>query len=301
MLICSTETSSDETAALSPTEAPVQTVSSAKSSPAELVETLQEDSPVDERFLLPAEHHPWAHFPVGAWREIQTTTENFDEAGVVVSQSLTTQMENLQSVSPDRYALNVQATVDVVGKRVAGNWITRVLNMTTDDAGQIIETRRQEDQVLTLTNQDVNCQVWDVLHRDDARTLVDHILYSPEQYPHVLRRETAEVASPDGDPRPSEQAVNIVAVEIPYLLGDQVLQCTCLRTTRQGDKGSTVKITLVSEQVPGGEVAVWTTDFDAQGKRARWSSQELLGYGMVAVTESPATRRELRRARRRSK
>ncbi len=288
---------SEETATTASTDAPVQTVSSANppAAPAE------NETEVVEHFVLPSEHHAWTRFPVGSWREIQITTETFDEAGVPVSRSVTTQAENLQSISEDRFALNVQATVDLVGKRISGKWLTRVLNTATDGAGQVVETRRLEDQELTLSNQTVVCQVWDIVYRDDARTMVDHVFYSPQQYPHVLRRETSEVASPDSDPPSTEQVVSIVAVEIPYIIGGEVVPCTSLRTTRRGEKGSTVRISLVSELVPGGEVAVWATDFDPQGRRSRWSSQELVGYGQTPLLEIPASRREQRRSRRREK
>ena len=291
---------SDEPLPQSPDGSQVQTVSSANPPAPEFAAPTQDDSPAAEPFALPVEHHAWARFPVGAWREIQITTETFDEAGVAVSQSITTQSENLQSVSLDRYALNVQATVELVGKRITGKWITRVLNTATDGAGQVVETHRLEDESLTLTNATVACQVWDVLYRDDARTLVDRVFYAPEQYPHVLRRETAEVASPDVGSPPTEQEVSVVAVEIPYTHEGEILHCTCLKTTRQGEKGSTVRIALVSELVPGGEVAVWATDFDPQGRRSRSSSQVLVDYGQAPLAEPPMNRRELRRSRRRN-
>ncbi len=292
-----------ETTTPSPTGAPAQTVSSANLPAAEFPTPVQDESQAAERFVLPTEHHPWARFPVGAWRKIQITTQTFNEAGTVVSRSVTTQEENLQSdssVSLERYALNVQATVDLVGKRIVGKWIVRVLHTTTDGAGQVVETRRLEDQDLTLTNRTVACQVWDVQYRDDSRTLVDRIFYAPEQFPYVLRRETAQVASPDSDPPSTEQVVSVVAIEIPYPFGGRILHCTCLRTTRHGEKGSTVRIALVSELVPGGEVAVWTTDFDPQGNPSRGSFQELVDYGRVPPVEPPMSRREQRRVRRRN-
>jgi hypothetical protein len=298
-LLCCRVATFAETSTPSPTGAPAETVTSANLPAAESPTPAQEETQAPERFVLPTEHHPWARFPVEAWRKIQITTETFDEVGAVVSRSVTTQEENLQSVSLDRYALNVQATVDLVGKQIVGKWIVRVLHTATDRAGRVVETRRLEDQDLTLTNRTVACQVWDVQYRDDARTLVDHVFYAPDQFPYVLRRETAQVASPDSDPPSTEQVVSVVAIDIPYPFGDRILHCTCLRTTRHGEKGSTVRIALVSDVVPGGEVAVWATDFDSQGKRSRWSSQELVDYGQTPLAEPPLSRRKLRRARRR--
>jgi hypothetical protein len=300
VLVSSGVATSDEPSPTPPKVSPVQTVSSTDPAEGEVPAPAADESQATAGFVLPMEHHAWARFPVGAWREIQITTETFDEAGVAVSRSVTTQAEKLQSVSDDRYALNVQATVDLVGKRITGKTITRVLNLATDGAGQIVETRQLEDTELNLTGQTVACQSWEVVYRDDARTLVDRLVYSPQQYPHVLRRETAEAASPDSEPSQTEQVVSVVAVEIPYVYEGEVLLCTCLRTSRQSEKGSTVRVSLVSELVPGGEVAVWATDFDSQGRRSRWSVQELAGFGLNLLTEPSASRRDLRRSRRRN-
>ena len=289
-----------QTSTTSVPSTPVQPVSS--TNPAdESVEQALDESPVPEPFVLPAQHHNWARFPAGSWREIQTTTETFDEVGAVVSRSVTTQQESLQSASDERYALDVQATVDLVGKRITGKWINRVLHTVTEGAGQIVSTRRVEDESLTLANRTVNCQVWEVTYNDDARSLVDRVYYSPEQFPYILRRKTSsESSTEDGSP-PVEQLQSVVAIEMPYLVEGQVLRCTCLETTRRGEKGSSVRVALVSEQVPGGEVAVWSTDFDPQGQRSRWSSQELVDYGQTALAKPVEKRRETRRARRQNR
>ena len=277
-----------------PTPAPVQAISSGNAP----VEGEPSETLPAELFLLPGEQHHWTRFPVGSWRQILITTETFAEPGESISRSVTTQQENLQSISNNRYALEVQATVDVVGKRIVGQWITRVLQSATDQAGQIIESQRQEDQTVELTTGQVNCQVWDVLYRDDTRSLVDRIYYSPERFPFVLRRETSEVSSGEGDPLPVEQVVSVVAEEIPYVVDGETLRGTCLQTTRRGEKGSMVRISIVSQEVPGGELAAWSTDFDAEGRRSRWSSQELIGHGLAPLAEKPLSRRQLRRARR---
>ncbi len=297
---CHVGTALAQTSAPSAPNAPVQPVST--TSPAgESVVQAQDESPVVESFVLPAEHNNWARFPAGSWREIQTTTETFDEAGAVVSRSVTTQQESLRSASDERYALDVQATVDLVGKRITGQWINRVLNTATDGAGQIVSTRRLEDESLSLANRTVNCQVWEVTYNDDARTLVDRICYAPEQFPYILRRETsAATGAEDGSP-PVEQVQSVVAIEMPYLVEGQTLRCTCLETTRRGEKGGSVRVALVNDRVPGGEVAVWSTDFDPQGRRSRWSSQELVDYGQTGLAKPGETRRETRRARRQNR
>lgn len=280
--------------------APVQPVSSTSPSEDAVVQA-QDEAPVVESFVLPAEQHAWARFPAGTWREIRTTTETFDEAGALASRSVTTQQESLQSASDERYALDVQATVDLVGKRITGKWINRVLQNVTDGPGPIISSRRLEDRSITLANNTVNCQVWEVAYSDEARSLVDRIFYAPDQYPYILRRETsAETSVSDGE-LPVEQVQSVVAGEVPYLVDGQVLPCTCLKTTRHTEKGSSVRVSLVTPQIPGGEVAVWSTVFDPRGQRSRWSSQELVDYGQGAPAKPGETRRQTRRARRRNR
>jgi hypothetical protein len=280
--------------------APVQPVSSTGPSE-DAVAQAQDEAPVEESFVLPAEQHAWARFPAGTWREIRTTTETFDEAGALASRSVTTQQESLQSVSDQRYALDVQATVDLVGKQITGKWINRVLHNVTDGPGPIISTRRLEDKSIRLANKAVNCQVWEVAYSDEARTLVDRIFYEPVQYPYILRRETsAGTGAPDGE-LPVQQVQSVEAVEMLYLVDGQALPCTCLKTTRRTEKGSSVQVALVTAEIPGGEAAVWSTDFDPQGQRSRWSFQELVDYGQEAPSTRGETRREMRRARRQNR
>jgi hypothetical protein len=301
ILACHVGTTDAQTSTPLPPNASVQPVSS--TNPAgESVVHAQDESPVAESFVLPAQHHCWARFPAGSWREIQTTTETFDEAGAVVSRSVTTQRESLQSASDQRYALDVQATVDLVGKRITGKQIGRVLNTATNGAGQIVSTHRLEDESLSFADRTMICQVWEVTYNDDARSMVDRIYYAPEQFPYILRRETSAVSSAEDGSPPVDQVQSVVAVEVPFLVEGQVLPCACLETTRRGEKGSSVRLVLVSEQIPGGEVAVWSTDFDTQGQRSRWSSQELVDYGQTKTLAKPAeTRRETRRSRRQNR
>ena len=250
-----------------------------------------------EHFQLDATRHVWAKFPAGAWREIKITSENGREVGDSINRSVTTKVEKLQSALGGRYTLQIQATVNLVGKQMVGPGMTRVLHTATDNTGEILETRRLDDQLIALQTGPMNCQVWEIVYREEPVTLVDRVYYSADKFPHVVRRETIS-SSGDGGGVPPEETSNVVAWEVPYKVGQEVQLCTCLQTVRQGEKGSTVRVSMISDAVPGGEVAVWTTEFDPAGHRTRWSSQELVAYGLTPRVEVPPTRRELRRARR---
>lgn len=266
----------------------------------ESVQTADGQTATSQAFVLPAEHHPWARFSAGAWREVRTTTETFDAEGRVASRSVTTQQESLHSATDERYALDVQATVDLVGKRITGKWINRILQTATDGAGAIVSSRRLPDAPVELAGQTVTCQVWELTYNDDARALVDRVWYHADQFPYVLRRETHADGGDAASPL-ANQVQEVIATETPYLVEGELLRCTCLKTTRQGEKGSSERLALVSSAVPGGEVAVWTTDFDPEGRRTRWSSQELLDYGVRTPVDAQSSRRESRRVRRQNR
>ncbi len=264
---------------------------------------------VTEFFRLPAEHHPWARFAPGAWREVEITTETFDEQGELVNRSVTTQQEILKSVSGDRYTLDVQATVDLVGKRIVGAWITRVLHLPTDRAGEIVETVPLDDASIHVGGREIECQTWKVVYRDDARTLIDRIRYTPGHFPFVLDRTTLPGNGADNSPQTAIQVVSAVALDIPYTIDDQVIRSSCVQTKRQGDKGSTNRIAFIAAEVPGGELVARTSDFDLQGTLTRWSTQELLRYGLTPLEtlldtssdESPESRRQRRLLRRQNR
>lgn len=254
--------------------------------------------PVSQNFELSADKHPWTKFPLGAWREIEITSDSSNETVESISRSVTTQIEKLEAFSGQQYTLQVQSTLNVVGKQVVGPFVTRVLNSSTDHVGDILLSRRLDDQILALPLGSTNCEVWEVAYQEDARNLTDRIFFAPQQFPYVLRRETTAEPSDPNLPPALEEVVTIVAKEVPYTVGTETKLCSCLQTVRHGQKGSTVVISMLNESVPGGEVAVWTTEFDLQGARTRWSTQKLVSHGLTPRVEKPLTRRELRRARR---
>lgn len=288
----------EETAEPSPT---VQPVSSGIGSKLPLDLATQKESPVQlnpESFEFPIDKHHWTRFPIGAWREIEITSDSSSDTSESINRSVTTQVEKLQAISNQQYTLQVQSTLNVVGKQVVGPAITRTLNSSTDHIGEVLTSRRLDDQILALPLGPLSCEVWEVSYQEDARKQVDRIFFVPQQFPYTLRRETTGEAENPDQQQTLEEVVTLIATEVPYTIGSETKLCSCLQTVRYGQKGSTVSVAMVNESIPGGEVAVWSTEFDLQGARIRWNSQKLVSYGLTPREEKPLTRRELRRARR---
>jgi len=229
---------------------------------------------------LPAIHHPWARFPHGAWREVEITTETFDEEGKLYGKSVTTQVEILKSVGEDSYSLDVQATVDISGKQINGEWNTRLLRLVNDRQGQILRSQEFEEETLQIGTREIPCQVLEVISSEEARNRTERIYYSPDHFPHILRRDVLE----SGPESPGELVVRdrmvVQSLSIPYYLGNRIVECSSTQTTRRQDKGSSVIVSFVTHEVPGGEVASWSSDFNASGQRVRWAVSRLVDHGL---------------------
>jgi hypothetical protein len=241
-------------------------------------------------WTLPKECHPWGRFEAGSWREIEITTETFDEQGKVFGRSITTQKEILKSVANDNYVIEVQATVDVAGKRIAGPWNTRVLRLSTDRPGNIFSSVQRKDELLPLNVGAVKCQVFEFQYAEESRNLSDRIYFSAEIFPHVFQRDTFERS--DNAPTPSmpEDITTVVARAVPFEWEGKIIDCVTQQVIRRREKGESQTLSVLSPEIPGGEIRSHSTDFDTSGHRIRWSVQRLLAYGTTQTSgQSEAT------------
>lgn len=274
---------------------PLQGADTALPGPAEAAESTPaagESAPLVQ-LQLPATEHPWARYPVGSWREVEITTETYDEAGKLFGQSLTTQQEILKVVAEDSYALEVQATVDVSGKRIVGPANTRILRLLTDRPGVIYSSVLQGEDEVQIGSQVFPCEVWEVEFNDESRNEKARLLHSAQRFPFVLRRElTTKDASSAGQGQENERS-RIIALEVPFSFRDRTYSCVLQKTDRRNEKGSTQSLAMLSDEIPGGEIASWSTDLDTEGRRVRWSVLRLVSFEVTAGDASlpppPAT------------
>ena len=120
--------------------------------------------------------------------------------------------------------------------------------------------------------QNIECQVWNIHYRDGTRNLIDRVSLTPLQHPFVLRRETlVDPGQPSGAEvnlkapvEKTDQLTEVLAQAVPYSIDEQLLSCCLLRTYRHRAKGATSRLVYLSKTVPGGEVEVQSTDFNAK-------------------------------------
>lgn len=287
---CVAQQGAESSPATTPAEPPPAAANLAASPP---------DAPVEVQFTLPRAHHPWARFQPNSWRGIRTTTETFDAEGKVASHSVTTQVEVLKAVAKDSYTLDVQVTVDLVGKRIVGEWRTRVLGLLTDSSARVIATRVLQPVELRLADRKISCNVLDQQVRDEQHVLHQRLYYAAQQSPYILQREVSELPDQPTEMPRWTQTDRIISLKIPYSVGEKIFSCSCLKTVRTSNKGGTVRMALQTDAVPGGVVAAWSTDTDAEGKPARWSLLELIDFGVAPLDSQPPSRRRRRTGRNR--
>ena len=80
--------------------------------------------PVVADSLVPREHHAWGRFGEGSWRRVRVVSRTLDENGQVISETTTETTSTLIDVADSGYALKVNSSVAVVGKRF-DDWVIK--------------------------------------------------------------------------------------------------------------------------------------------------------------------------------
>jgi hypothetical protein len=65
----------------------------------------------------PFAQHPWAKFGVGSWKQVRARNESLNDAGRVVSTSITDTRTTLIGVTDSEYTIRIDVSVEVAGKR----------------------------------------------------------------------------------------------------------------------------------------------------------------------------------------
>lgn len=257
------------------------------------------DAAANEQFVLPPEQHPWGRFAPGAWRTLRITAVAADQQADQPAETVVVQTEVLRAIDDDRYTLDVQATVEIGGKSLVGNWRQRQLSFALDRAVTRIVHKSLGESSAEVGAFETPCAVWELAYEVDAISMVDRVYYNGQIAPFVLLRESVEQVESTARP-PQVVRTELVGRQLPYVIRDQSIQCDCRRRTTRGAKGRSVEIAFVTDAIPGGEAAAWSTDWNAQGNRVRSSRSELVDYGKTWVEPRRALlpRRRVRQQRR---
>ena len=269
---------------------PLEALSSAEAleeSAAEIQAQNESTAPAVEfvPFQFPLECHLWAKFLPGAWRKSVITTELFDPTGEPGGQTVTTEKQELLSIAEDSYILQISSTVNFAGQEIAAEPTNRTLRLATDRGGQLFKSEIVDSEVLELGELAIAVEICDIVHNSESLNLRDRIAFSAEVFPFVLRREVFDhIDDAPLQPVPAE-TTSVVSREVPFVFQDRTIGCILMRTERQHEKGTNAVLRLLHPDFPGGEVIAWSTDFDEQGRRVRWSIRRTTEFGVKTQSE----------------
>jgi hypothetical protein len=226
--------------------------------------------------LIPAENHPWARFPAGSWTLSRTTKESYDARGVA-----TTSVEEvrtvLKSANAAGYTLTTTRAIEIGGRRLSTVTQEQTVGLSGERADQEVESVKMLGETeLVFNGRKIPCEVRQaVLHEGEKRTTVK-VFYSPEVRPHALRREWT-VAQGE-ETAPATIIEEVVSIGLPYLVVDEVRSAAFRHTLHKQAMQTKESIEVICDDVPGGIVATWLKELDANGKLIQRTTQELTAY-----------------------
>ena len=135
------------------------------------------------------QHHPWARFRPGSWKQVRLVTETLDAQGKVITTSIARTKTTLASVGDDGVTLKVEATIELAGKQIESEPQTVKQGWHGDVADhETAITDLGEDQ-LTVAGTRIPCRVEQAEVLTPAVRIVTKTWFSDRVSPYILRRE----------------------------------------------------------------------------------------------------------------
>jgi hypothetical protein len=246
---------------------------------------------------LASEHHSWAKFKPGAWKRVRVVTESLDEKGEVASTSTTDTTTQLEQVGQASYALAVEVSVEVAGRKF--DTPTQLVDQGYfgEAKGQTTATKNSTSSSVLIEGRKIPCRSFEVVIQGGPRRRMAKIYYSDTIAPYVLKRVSVTTDSV-GDNVLHETSDTVMAVDMPHQVLSRILPTAHIKTVLTHSKGTTTTLAVHCEDVPGGIVEHTSKEIDAEGRLIRRSTLKLLDYGVEADRQVLRRRRFQRIPRR---
>jgi hypothetical protein len=208
---------------------------------------------------------------------VRLLTETFDAQGKIATTSIARTRTTLAAVGDEGVKLRVEATVDLAGKLVESEpqFVRQGWRGETTDRETTL-TDLGDDHV-TISGIQFSCRVEQTETVTPGGRIVTKTWYSDRVSPYVLRRESATYNRDTGTVV-SQTQVEVVALSRSIRVLRRHRQVAELRVVSTHAGGTTRTTLWSSLEVPGGVVAHESEEFDANGRLARRSKLDLIGY-----------------------
>ena len=221
--------------------------------------------------------HPWGRFEPGTWKMVRVVTETLNEQGQVVSTSTTDTRTTLLDVGNDGVTLEVEACMEVAGKRFQVEPQTVKEGFHGETTGSNLKLKEPVNGQFTVEDRKIPCKIrqLSLLGPKSKTTLTLH--YSTTVPPYVLKRECV-VTDAEGKNIVSETNKDVIVLDMPVRVLNELRGGSYVKTVHKNGKTTVTTLAMVVPDVPGGVVSHSSKEVDKNGRLLRRSTLELVDY-----------------------
>jgi hypothetical protein len=225
---------------------------------------------------LAAKLHPWGRFEPGAWKIVRVTTETLNDQDQVVSTSTTDTKTTLLEISNDGVKLEVEACMEVAGKRFRVEPQTVTEGFHGEMPGANVKLKEPVDGHVMIEDRKIPCKIrqLSLLGPNSTTNITLHYSSLP---PYVLKRECV-VTDAEGKKPVSETTKNVMMLDMPVRVLGELRSGSYVRTVHKNGKTIVTTVAVMVRDVPGGVVSHSSKEADKDGRLRRRSTLELLDY-----------------------
>ena len=271
-------------------------------------EATPSESTTQQQALSDRDMNVWGRFGVGTWKRVRIVTETLNEKGRVVDTTLTETKTTLVRADSRQLALQIDATVDVAGKRFDSQPKTIECGYYGESSNQPAEPKSMGTEMVTIEGRQVPCQIRQVVTTNGQQKQLIRLFLSDDVEPFVLKRETIQLKDDGKSQSDQKTTAEVIGLDLPYHVLHGIKPAAFERTIQQTPKGTNISLDVTCLDVPGGIVARASNELDEKGHVVRRSMLELVDYQIVSDDGDGGkdnagsmqrfySRREMRRAR----
>jgi hypothetical protein len=226
---------------------------------------------------IPPRLHPWGRFEPGTWKVVRVVTETLNDQGEVVSTSITDTKTTLLNVCNDGVILEVEACMEVAGKRFRVEPQTIKEGFHGEAAASNVQFKEPIDGEVTVEDRKIPCKIrrLSLVGPKDKTDLT--LQYSTSVPPYVLKRECV-VTDTEHKDTINETSKDVIAFDMPVRVIDRLRSGSYVRTVRKSGKTTVTTLAVVVNDVPGGVVSHSSKEVDKDGRLLRRSTLALVDY-----------------------
>jgi hypothetical protein len=220
--------------------------------------------------------HPWGRFEPGAWNIVHVVTETLNEQGQVVSTSTTDTKTTLVHVDSDGVTLEVEACMEVAGKRFQVEPQTVKQGFHGETAVSDLKLKDPTDGQFAVEDRKIPCKIQQ-LEMAGPTGKTSLTLYYSTTPPYLLKRQCL-VTDAEGKSTVSETNTDAIVLDMPVRVLDDLRSGNCVKKVHKNGKTTVTTLAVVVGEVPGGVVSHSSKEVDEHGRLLRRSTLALVDY-----------------------